>query len=459
MLKKREKYIPLNPIFDGRALKKLIIPLVIEQFLAIMVGMFDTIMVSSTGEAAVSGVSLVDSINILLINIFAALATGGAVVVSQHIGARRYDKANESAEQLLFTVLSCAVLIMTFILVFRQPVIDIVFGKIEKNVMDNAMVYIIYSAISYPFLALYNACAALYRSQGNSKVSMYTSLLMNVVNITGNAILIYGFGMGVAGAAIATLVSRILGAVIMLFLTSNGKNGIHVNFCKRFMPDFAIIKSIMKIGIPNGLENSFFQLGKIIILSLVTMFGTAQIAANAVANSISAMAVIPGNAIGLAMITVVGQCVGAKDDKQALYYVKKLMGYVYVILTAMSVTIMLVLPFLLQLYSLSEEAMHYAYTITYMYCITTIIFWPPSFTLPNALRAANDVKYTMWVAISSMVVFRVAFSYVLGLWLNMGVVGVWIAMFIDWICRDVFFISRIAGGGWKKRMGLSENKQ
>ena len=459
MLKKREKYIPLNPMFDGRALKKLIIPLVIEQFLAIMVGMFDTIMVSSAGEAAVSGVSLVDSINILLINIFAAFATGGAVVVSQHIGARRYDKANESAEQLLFTVLSCAVLIMTFILVFRQPVIDIVFGKIEKDVMDNAMVYIIYSAISYPFLALYNACAALYRSQGNSKVSMYTSLLMNVVNITGNAILIYGFGMGVAGAAIATLVSRILGAVIMLFLTSNGKNGIHVNFCKRFVPDFGIIKSIMKIGIPNGLENSFFQLGKIIILSLVTMFGTAQIAANAVANSISAMVVIPGNAIGLAMITVVGQCVGAKDDKQALYYVKKLMGYVYIILTAMSVTIMLVLPFLLQLYSLSEEATHYAYTITYMYCITTIIFWPPSFTLPNALRAANDVKYTMWVAISSMVVFRVAFSYVLGLWLNMGVVGVWIAMFIDWICRDVFFISRIAGGGWKKRMGLSENKQ
>lgn len=451
---KKEQYIPQNPMFSGQSLRKLIIPLIIEQLLAVMVGLFDSIMVSSVGEAAVSGVSLVDTINILLICIMSSFATGGTVVVSQYIGAQRKDKANESASQLIFTVLACAVLLMVFVLAFKTQIMNLVFRDIEKDVFDNALIYMIYSAVSYPFLAVYNACAALFRSQGNSKVSMLTSLLMNVINIVGNAILIYGLQMGVEGASIATLASRVAGAFVMICLISSSKNLIYVDFKKKFIPDFHIIKQIMRIGIPNGFENSFFQLGKILVMGLVTTFGTVQITANAVGNSVASIATLPGSALGLAMITVVGQCVGAKDDKQALYYVKKLMFYAHMVLFLMSTIIAASLPFILNLYSLSEETKYYASVIIYLHSIFAVIIWPPSFTLPNALRAANDVKFTMYIALGSMVVFRIVFSYILGMGLGLGVIGVWIAMIIDWLCRSIFFVSRIATGRWKKYMRL-----
>lgn len=452
MLWKRSSYIPDQPLFTNQALKKLIIPLIIEQALAVTVGMVDTIMVSSVGEAAVSGISLVDMINILLINIFAALATGGAVVSSQFIGAQKRDRANASASQLLFVTLVVSLLFAIAALAFKRPILNLVFGRIEADVMGNALTYLFYSALSYPFLALYNACAALFRSMGNSRISMLTSLLMNGINIVGNAILIYGFNMGVAGAAIATLFSRIVAAIVMLVLIARSSNLIYVDFKTKFRPDWAMIKKILYIGVPNSFENSFFQLGKILVLSIVTMFGTMQITANAVANNLASFGCIPGQAMGLSLITIVGQCVGARDTKQAVYYTKRVLKYSHAAVLITNLFVIVCLPWILQMYSLSAETAQYATIIILIHNTCSIIFWPESFELPNALRAANDVRYTMWIAIISMLLFRIAFSYILGLGFGMGVIGVWIAMILDWIFRDIFFIGRFARGKWKQKI-------
>lgn len=454
MLLAKNTYKPDNPLFTNTALRKLIVPLIIEQALAVTVGMVDTIMISAVGEAAMSGVSLVDMINILLINIFSALAAGGAVVSSQFIGAKMCDKAKSSAAQLLFVTLMLSLSITAVALIFKRPILSAVFGSIDTDVMEGALTYFLYTSISYPFLALYNACAALFRSMGNSRVSMLTSLLMNVINIIGNAVLIFGFNMRVSGAAIATLVSRVAAAAVMLVLIGRRNNLIYVDFREKFRLDRQIIKKILYIGIPNGFENSFFQLGKILVLSIVTMFGTAQIAANAVANNLASFGCIPAQAMGLSLITIVGQCVGAGDTKQAVYYTKRVVKYSHIAAFTANMLVVLPLPWILSLYSLTPETAWYAAAVILIHNTSSIFVWPESFVIPNALRAANDVRYTMWVAIISMILFRIAFSYILGLGAGLGVIGVWISMIFDWIFRGGFFVGRFVRGGLRKKLEI-----
>lgn len=436
-------------LFDNKTLKKLIIPLIIEQILAISVGMADTIMISKAGEAAISGVSLVDMINNLLINVFAAISTGGAVVTAQYIGKKNRDKACSSAKQLLFVTLLISVGIMFLTILFRRPLLHLLFGSIDEVVMKNAIIYLIISALSYPFLALYNSCAALFRSMGNSKVSMYVSLGMNMINVVGNAILIFIFHMGVAGAAIASLVARMVAAIIMLIMVCNKQNEVFVEHLFHIEINIVMIKKILHIGIPNGLENSIFQLGRVIVVSIIACFGTTQIAANAVANNLDGLGCIAGQAMNLAIITVVGQCVGAGDYKQATYYTKKLLKITYMITIAANTVILLTLPWILSIYDLSPETIQLTIILVFIHDGIAMILWPASFTLPNALRASNDVKFTMFVSIFSMCMFRIMLSYILGLHMGMGAVGVWIAMVVDWIFRMVCFVSRFIGGKWK----------
>ncbi len=305
------------PLFSRNDLVKLIVPLVIEQFLMMSVGMADTVMVTSAGEAAVSGVSLVDNINLLLIQIFAALATGGTVIVSQYLGRQEVHNARKAAKQLLYTVTAVSMLLMGFALIFREHILSLIFGNIEPDVMDSALVYFLSTALSYPFIAIYNAGAALFRALGNSKISMFNSLIMNVVNITVNAILIYGFHMGALGAGIGTLSSRMVASVVILILLQQHTNPLRVEGL--FRPEFhgGMVKRILTVGIPNGLENGMFQVGKILVLSLVTSFGTNAVAANAISGSVASVLNVPGQAIGLAMITVVGRCMGGREIEQA----------------------------------------------------------------------------------------------------------------------------------------------
>lgn len=441
-------------MFSRKQLTRLIIPLVIEQVLAVTIGMADTMMVASVGEAAVSGISLVDSINILLINVFSALATGGAVVASQYLGRREENNARIAAKQLVYATLALSAGIMILSLVTRNGLLRLIFGQISDDVMQNAQIYFLLSALSYPFLAVYNSGAALFRSMGNSKISMYTSALMNLVNVAGNAILIFGAHMGVAGAATATLVSRILGAVIMMLLLRNRELPIYIE--KMFHPEIhmGMIKNILRIGVPNGLENGMFQVGKILVQGLIATFGTAAIAANAVANNLACMAIIPGSAIGLAMITVVGQCVGANDFEQAKRYTVRLTGLTYLCMAALNLLILISSTFLIGIYQLSPETSRMAIELIVFHCFACAVIWPAAFTIPNGLRAANDVRFTMLTSIFSMWIFRIGFSYILGQWLNMGVLGVWVAMSIDWVFRAVLFVVRLYRGKWMYRQIL-----
>lgn len=439
-----------KPLFTTKELTRLIWPLIVEQALAITVGLADSIMVASVGEAAVSGVSLVDMISVLLINVFAALATGGAVVTSQFIGARDHKNARRSTDQLILTTVVLSLVITALVLIFRSHLLSLFFGRVEKAVMDNCLTYIIITAPSYPFIALYNSAAAIFRAEGNSKVSMQVSLLMNGINLGGNAILIYICHMGVAGVAIPTLVSRMVAAMVIMVLLSRKDNPLRPSPLLQMRPNRQLIFRILGIGIPNALENGMFQFGKIIVISMISGFATAQITANAMGNNISSMSILMGQAMGLAIVTVVGRCVGAQDLRQAKRYGIKLTLVGTAMLTASCIVVMLLLPVFIKLYNASPETAGYIRKIITINCVSVPVFWGVSFILPGALRAANDVKFTSIVAILSMWIFRVGFSYVFGVMLQWGVVGVWAAMILDWIVRDMFYLPRFLTGGWKK---------
>lgn len=445
----------MEPLFSGKDLRKLIIPLVFEQALAITVGMADTMMISSVGEAAVSGVSLVDMINMLMFNIMAALATGGAVVTSQFLGARQKDDARKSAKQLLYTVIFAGLLLGAAVILVRKPMLRLFFGRIEADVMENALIYLTISALSFPFLAVYNACAALFRSMGNSQVTLKVSILINLVNVAGNAICIYGLHMGAAGVAIPSLISRAMGSIIVYFLLKNP--ALDICFVREaFRLDFGMVKKILYIGIPSGIENGIFQLGRVLVVSIISGFGTVQIAANGVANNLDSVGVLIANAINLAVITVIGQCVGAGDEKQIRTYTRKLLAAAYIPTIILNLSLFLILDPILGLYGLSAETTQLARTLIFIHNGSACLLWPLSFTLPNMLRACNDVRYTMFVSISSMFIFRIGFSYLIGVQMGYGAIGVWIAMVLDWLCRIVCFIIRYTGGKWRKLAGIAD---
>ena len=438
-----------NCFFSNADLRKLIVPLIIDQFLQAFVGLADSIMVASVGEAAVSGVSLIDTIMVLILNIFTALATGGAVIAGQFLGKKRDEMACKSTNQLISFTLKASLVVMLLCYLGRNFITHVVFGKIEADVMYNCNVYMTIVFASIPMTALYNAGAAIYRAMGNSAVAMKISMLMNAINLGGNALLIFVFHRGVEGVAIPTLVSRTVACVIMMFLMNNQKHTLHLSHPFSFKTDWALLKKILYIGVPNGLENSMFQLGKILVLSIVTSFGTASIAANAVSNNVATFAVLPGMSVGFAILTVGAQCVGAGDYEQVRYYTKKLMKIVYVSLFAANILVVLAVPYIIQIYGLSAEASRYAHKILIYHSICAVTIWPLSFSLPNTLRAAADVTYTMILSIISMWIFRIGFSVVLGVYCHMGVFGVWVAMTIDWLFRAVCFTIRYLRGKWK----------
>ena len=447
-------------MFSKKDLQKLIIPLIIEQLLGISVGMFDTIMISSLGESAVSGVSLVDMLNVLMINIFAALATGGAVICAYELGKIKklmeqdtsvkndFPGARSAAKQLLIVLLVASILVAGLALFFRVGLLRLCFGAIEDDVMANALTYFVISAISYPFIAIYNGLAALFRTMGNSKITMIASFFMNLLNICGNALFIYVFNWGVAGAAWSTTISRFLGMLLLFVIISNKNHEIYINLREKFRLDFHVMKKILGIGIPGSLENSVFQLGRILVISMIAGFVTAQVAANAVANNLDSLGCIPGQALGLAVVTVVGQCIGAGDYDSARQYEQKLLKFAYISMAVVNILILVSLPLSLKLYNLTKETLELAAILVILHDGFAMIFWPTAFVLPNALRAAQDVRFTMVVSIFSMIAFRIFFSWVIGVRFGMGIIGVWIAMIIDWVFRGGLFIWRVRSGRW-----------
>lgn len=434
--------------FSKEKLRKLIWPLVVEQTLAVLVGMIDVVMVSSVGEYAVSGVSLVDNVSVLLIGLFAAMGTGGAVVSGHFLGQKDSGGASRAANQIiLFLGVSSAIVTVAYLLL-KNFILNVVFGQIDADVKSAAEIYLIITALSVPGIAIYNGCAALFRAMGNSRVTMWVSLIMNAVNVLGNALLIFVFKMGAAGVAIPTTFSRYLAAIIILVLLFKSRGMIRLDSSFTFKFDKYLIKKILFIGVPSGLENSIFQLGKILILSLASACGTYAIAANAVANTLATVNVIPGNAIGLAILSVASVCVGAADFDQAKYYTKKLMMQIHVYMGVISLILFVFGRYIIMIFNLSDKAADTAVILVSMHAICGALIWPESFSLPNALRAANDVKFTMGIAIFSMWVFRIGASVLFVKVFDMSIIGVWIAMIIDWIFRGIVFVIRYRRGKW-----------
>lgn len=435
-------------IFSNAALKALLLPLIIEQVLNSLMGMVDTVMVSNVGPEAMSAVSLVDSINILVIQAFAALAAGGCIICSQYIGKKNETAANNAARQVLLVTLAISVVIALFCLFCNRPLLGLVFGKVEQDVMKASVTYFFYTALSFPFIALYNAGAAIYRAQGNSKRPMLISITSNFINIAGNALFIWGFHMGVAGVAIATLLSRIFCVVVVLYCLRRPGQQITVNAYRRIKPDKYLILKVLGIGIPSGVENSMFQFGKLAIQSTVSTMGTTAIAAQAMTNIFESLNGVAGMGMGVGLMTVVGQCIGAGRKDEAVYYVKKLtlLGEIFIIINCLLVYL-LAKPITVIGAMEAESA---ALCLHMLGWITLIkpLFWILSFVPGYGMRAAGDVKFSMLVSTVSMWICRVSLCVFLVRRFDFGPMAVWIGMFTDWGVRGVIFTLRFYSKKW-----------
>jgi putative MATE family efflux protein len=437
------------PDWNNRRLFSLLWPLIVEQLLIVAMGIVDMVMVSSVGEHAVSGVSLVDTVNFLIITAFNAMATGGSVIASQYIGRMDGKNASDSARQLVYISVLISALLMILTMLLCRPFLNAIYGNIADDVMQAAQVYFIITAVSYPFLALYTSASALFRSMGNSKVTMRIAVLVNIINIAGNALLIYGMGLGVAGAALATLFGRIVAAFLLMYLLMRDRTRIiNLNGITNIKLESAMIKRILNIGIPSGLEASMFQIGKILITRIFTTFGTVAIAANAVSSTINSIAFMPGSGFGMGLLIIAGQCIGAGDYLAAKRHTKKILILSYITYLLININIFIFMDQIIGIFNLSQQAHNMCVLFLRIHCITSTLFWCPSFVLPNALKAAGDARYVMIVAACSMWLVRVCSAFVLAFPLGLGPAAVWAAMGADFLFRGIFFTKRWLSNRW-----------
>ncbi len=448
--------LPRQQMFSNKALAKLMIPLFLETALGVLVGMVDGVMVSSVGEAAISGVALVGNISNVLVYVYAALTTGGAVVTSHFLGAGKKEAARHSAGQLITMTGTVSLFVMIFCLLFSRKMLGLLFGNIEPDVMDAAVTYFAYSSLSFPFMALRGAGAAIFRCNGNSKVSLYASLVTNLVNVAGNAVCIYGLKMGVEGVAIPTLLSRIVGMAVIMAALMSKNQPLRPNLQDIFRLDPKVMKRVARIGIPSGFENGLFQMGRVLTLSMISGFGTYQIAANSTANTLTSIVVmIPATLINSA-VTVIGQCVGARDEAQVYENFKKMMSWCYIFNGIAAVLLILLRYQFIGLYdSLAPETVDLTAKLMGIFLVPSIFIYPLSFLIPSCLRATGDSAFPMWVSIISMLVFRLGLAQMLCVNMGMGATGVWVAMVVDWCIRSACFSWRWFRGGWKKKCGLA----
>lgn len=441
-------------MFTKKQLWSLLIPLMVEQVLNSLMGTADTMMVSNVGSAAISAVSLVDSINTLILNIFSALATGGAIVCSQYIGKQRTDKANVAGRQLILSMFAISVVISAICVIFRAPLLSLIFGKVDADVMENALTYMLITVLSFPFIGLYNASAALFRSSGNSKLPMTVSMISNCINIVGNAIFIFGLKMGVAGAALSTLTSRIFCAVVIMYIQTKPKQTIYISNYLAIRPDLSMVKMILGFGIPTGIENGMFQFGKLAIQSTVSTLGTTAIAAQAMTAVLEGFSSMAGMGIGLGMVTVVGQCIGAGGKDEAKRYILKLTWYGEVSIIISCVLLYLACDLITTLGGMEPEAAALCKQMTLAITIYKPIAWPFSFMPGYGMRAAGDVKFSMITSSITMWTCRVFLTVVLIRFFGWGPMAVWIGMFTDWTARSICFATRFFTGGWMKKKAV-----
>lgn len=435
-------------MFTNRMIRSLLIPVVLEQLLNSIMGTADTMMVSNVGSAAISAVSLVDSINILVIQAFSALAAGGAIVCAQYIGQQNQERANESARQVLFIITLISIVVSAICLGFKKPLLRLIFGSVEADVMRASEIYFFYTALSFPFIALYDAAASIFRAQDNTKGPMTISMISNIMNIVGNAIMIWGFHMEVAGAAIATLISRIFCALVVLIQLRRDRQPIVVRDYLKIRPDWSMIGRILGIGIPSGVENSMFQLGKLAIQSTVSTLGTVAIAAQAMTNILENLNGIAGIGVGVGLMTIVGQCMGANRKDEAVYYIKKLSVIAEVTIIVSCLLVFILTRPVTMLGGMEKTSVDMCWHMVMWITIVKPIMWVLAFVPAYGLRAAGDVKFSMISSCAVMWLCRFCLSVLLIRGLGFGPMGVWIGMFADWTVRAVLFTWRFHSRKW-----------
>lgn len=428
----------------------LLIPVVLEQLLNSIMGTADTMMVSNVGSAAISAVSLVDSINVLVIQAFSALAAGGAIICAQYIGQRNKEKANESARQVLFIITAISVAVSLICLVFQKPLLRLIFGSVEPAVMRASEIYFFYTALSFPFIAAYDSAASIFRAQDNTKGPMIISMISNVMNIAGNAVMIWVFHMGVAGAALSTLISRIFCAVVVIIQLRKEKEGqeIVVRDYFEIRPDWSMIRRILGLGIPSGIENSMFQLGKLAIQSTVSTLGTTAIAAQAMTNILENLNGIAAIGVGVGLMTIVGQCLGAGRQDEAVYYIKKLCVIAEVIIIISCLGVFALTKPITILGGMEKESADMCFHMVVWITIVKPLVWIMAFIPGYGLRAAGDVKFSMIVSCCTMWACRFCLCVFLIRVMGFGPMGVWIGMFADWTLRGIIFTWRFHSRKW-----------
>ena len=431
-------------------IRNLLIPVVLEQLLNSIMGTADTMMVSNVGSAAISAVSLVDSINVLVIQAFSALAAGGAIICAQYIGQRNKEKANESARQVLFIITAISVAVSLICLVFQKPLLRLIFGSVEPAVMRASEIYFFYTALSFPFIAAYDSAASIFRAQDNTKGPMIISMISNVMNIAGNAVMIWGFHMGVAGAALSTLISRIFCAVVVIIQLRKEKEGqeIVVRDYFEIRPDWSMIRRILGLGIPSGIENSMFQLGKLAIQSTVSTLGTTAIAAQAMTNILENLNGIAAIGVGVGLMTIVGQCLGAGRQDEAVYYIKKLCVIAEVIIIISCLGVFALTKPITILGGMEKESADMCFHMVMWITIVKPLVWIMAFIPGYGLRAAGDVKFSMIVSCCTMWACRFCLCVFLIRVMGFGPMGVWIGMFADWTLRGIIFTWRFHSRKW-----------
>jgi putative MATE family efflux protein len=436
--------------FSNKDLKNMIVPLFLEQLLVMLVGIADTLVISYAGEAAVSGVSLVNQFNNVFVYLFTALASGGAVVISQYIGNGENKVAGKASSQLLLFSVIFSAASAILVLACSEHLLALMFGNVESDVMEACVTYLRISAYSYPALAVYNAGAAIYRSLGKTSVTMYISVISNVINVAGNIIGVFAMKAGVAGVAYPSLIARTFSAVVITALCFQAKNGVTYQAEWLVRWDSGVMSRILGIAVPNGLENGIFQLVKVALSSIVALFGTYQIAANGVAQSIWSLAALSGVAMSPVFITVIGQCMGNGDTAGAEYYFKKLLRTTLAVSAVWNIFIFVLTPVFLHFYAIEDETKQLVFWLVVLHNVFNTAAFPFSGALGNGLRAAGDVRFTMWVSVVTTVAVRLLFSWIFAVTLNMGVMGIALAMCLDWTVKGIANLLRLRSGKWKQ---------
>ncbi len=435
-------------LFSPKSIRKLLIPLIFEQFMMVLVGVADTMLLSGISESALSAFSLVDSINQLLMQVFMAFGAGGSIIAAQYLGSRDRKGAENTANQTVLMVLSISVLIAFPAILLNGPILRLIYPRVNEHIMGYARQYFLLSAISYPAQAIYNSGTSMLYAQGYSRLSMVTSIAMNTIKILLNFVLINVYHMEISGAGIATILSRLIGAVMVSRFLMDQHAPIHYTRPFKIAFNRSMNRRIFGVALPSGMENLLFLMCKLVIGIMIAGFSSAMIAANAASNTISTYISIPANAINLATITIVSQCIGAGREEEAKHATVRLQIATYVSLLVMAALVVLLIDPIIQMLNLKQEAYAYTRQLSVVYCLVSVFLWAPAFGLPNSLRAAGDNRFVMYAAVFSVVIFRTLGSFVLGNLLGFQIQGIWYAMYLDWAVRSAFFLWRFRSGKW-----------